>query len=173
MDKGICFLDIDGVVNTWNIEYKKTWNSEDGKFIEGYFHWHDRKVNNKMALLYLSKLCIENNLDIYIISDWKDYLKYDDIRTILYDSGLVDKVNFIIPKEKYTMRNKEIKKFLENNPNLEDKYVIIDDNEIYYKFDDELQNHLVLCDSEYGFVGNKKYEEAYKIIQKNKNKILI
>ena len=64
MNKGICFLDIDGTVNIINIEYK------DGRFDIRFLYPNDNKVNNKQGLLWLSKLCIEHNLDIIIISSW-------------------------------------------------------------------------------------------------------
>ena len=53
MNKGICFLDIDGVVNTKEVSYKR------GEFYTGYYNWHEERVNNKSALLWISKLCIE------------------------------------------------------------------------------------------------------------------
>ena len=39
MNKGICFLGIDGVVNTYNFEYK------NNKFYAGYYYWKDKKIN--------------------------------------------------------------------------------------------------------------------------------
>ena len=53
MNNGICFLDIDGVVNTKEVSYKR------GEFYTGYYNWHEERVNNKSALLWISKLCIE------------------------------------------------------------------------------------------------------------------
>ena len=167
MNKGICFLDIDGVVNTRILEY------ENGKFTFKFIQAEEGKVNNKMALLYLSKLCIENNLDIYIMSNWLNIISYDEICETLYDSGLIKDVKFIKPKNDSLNKGFEIKNFLEEHPEYKEKYVILDDIIGYYETNPDLCEHVVLCSDDYGFTGINMYHEAVDILNKKaKEKVL-
>jgi len=150
VEKGLCFLDFDGVVNTLKIEYK------DNKFITRYYNNEDNKLSNEQAILWISKLCLENNLDIVITSAWRRHCILDKLKEILYNSGVI---------------NNNLKKSLGIKDFLKDtnKYVIIDDESYSFKKDNELINHLVICDSYYGF-GVREYEKAKSIL---KNKTLI
>ena len=165
MDNGICFLDIDGVVNILNIEYK------DKKFYTRYFFPEDKKVNNTQALLWISKLCLEHNLDIIIASSWSRTCSQEELAEILYSSGLVREVK-IVGTIGSKERNIEINKIIDS-ANLIENYVILDDEEGYYRDDLNLQKHLILCNGVYGF-GFDKFIEAKEFlqnIQKDKSRV--
>lgn len=165
MDSGVCFLDIDGVVNILNIEYK------DNKFYTKFFFPEDKKVNNTQALLWISKLCLEYNLDIIIASSWSRICSLEELEEILYNSGLVREVKIVgtIGRKE---RNVEINKIVDS-ANLNENYVILDDEEGYYRDDLNLQKHLILCNGVYGF-GFDKFIEAKEFlqnIQKDKSRV--
>lgn len=160
MDSGVCFLDIDGVVNILNIEYK------DNKFYTKFFFPEDKKVNNTQALLWISKLCLEHNLDIIIASSWSRTCSLEELAEILYNSGLVREVKIVgtIGRKE---RNVEINKIVDS-ANLNENYVILDDEEGYYRDDLNLQKHLILCNGVYvlASINLLKPKNFFKIFKK-------
>lgn len=165
MNNGICFLDIDGVVNTLNIEYKEK------KFYTKYFFPEDKKVNNTQALLWISRLCLEHNLNIIITSIWSRTCSQEGLAEILYNSGLVSEVK-VVGTIGSKERNIGINEIIDGE-NLNENYVILDDEEGYYRDDLNLQKHLILCNGVYGF-GFDKYLEAKEFlqnVQKDKSRV--
>ena len=63
-------------------------------------------------------------------------------------------------------RSNLIENYIINN-NI-DRYVILDDHSCYYLKENDINNHLVLCDEDYGFVGQKKYDEAISVLNGQK-----
>lgn len=166
MNRGICFLDFDGVINTLNIKY------ENDKFITEYFYHRDRKVNNTQAILWISKLCIENNLDIFIISSWAKICPKNELEKILRNSGLVNKINIFGTIDKREDRVEYINRVLHENLNLQEKYIILDDESTFYDNSDDLYKHLILCNPNYGF-GFEEYRLASeKLNNMEKRKVL-
>ncbi len=162
MKKGICFLDFDGVINNRIIKY------ENGKFNITYLSKDSLSFSNKQAILWISKLCIENNLDIVIISSHINTCDFNYLKNKLYNSGLVDKVVIKDTIKPYIRRDIGIREYLSKYGI--DKYVIIDDENYYEKYN-ELNKHLILCSSEYGFLINE-YISACNILEKNNVKTL-
>ncbi|MBQ7140352.1 MAG: hypothetical protein IJO32_02485 [Bacilli bacterium] len=159
MENGICFLDFDGVVNTLKIEYK------NGKFNTKYYYKKNNQLSNEQAILWISKLCLENSLDIVVTSNWRNHCTMDELKQILYNSGLVSKVNILGMIKENTKKSEAIEDFLDKVG----KYVIIDDEQHEYLSNNDALSHLVLCDPYYGF-GIYEYEKAKSIL---KNKTLI
>lgn len=137
MNKGVIFLDYDGVINIG-----------DKKF--------DGQLNNPEAIMYLNKFCNEFNFDIVVTSSWRHHSGYKDF---LYHSGLDPEVNIIGCTDiSYKGREFEIKKYLEDNTDI-DMYIIIDDAFL----PGELCRHLVQTTYSKGFNRNKYIEAVAKI----------
>lgn len=121
MTDRIIFLDYDGVVNT------PMWD-EEGKKCRYNFPEHN-KVNNFQAVQWVSEFCQKWGFSIVVTSTWR---MDDNWRECLINGGLregieiVDKTDDLAMTHKRQTRGHEIKKWLEEHPEVE-HFIIIDD----------------------------------------------
>lgn len=147
----VLFLDIDGVLNTFQI-YKEPPShipKEQLKELDGYYFdicsSSDNRVSNLQAVTWLEKACKEFNLSIVISSTWRT--NFDRCVTSLHNSGL--DISIPIVGKTPTIdgyRGKEIEAYLKEHPEVED-FVIIDDDHDMKPYMD----HLIDTDWEVGF----------------------
>lgn len=155
MANSLVFLDIDGVVNTLQI-------NRDLK--TKYYTEYDRRVGNIQAVLWLNKLCLEQEADIVISSTWR-HAGQDICEECLRNSGLDPRIRIIgiTPTTAATdTRGKEIRLWLKQHNRLDDNYVILDDDNDM----DGLSSHLVKCNSSKGFLG-EEYRKATNILRRS------
>lgn len=134
----VVFVDFDGVLNT-------PFMKNDEKISCG----EDDILNNSHAISNLNVLCKRSDLEVVVSSSWRTK-GIQKIREILYNSGLDKeiKVQGLTPFFDYsTFRGKEIDAYLKDRPSITD-YLILDDDS---DFNEEQKEHLVKCNSHYGF----------------------
>ena len=126
----VIFLDIDGVVNTLMISREPIGNGR-GQIKRGEFYFDlcspsDGRVSNTQAVLWLEKICRDNNCKIVLSSTWRH--NYALAVNALYNSGLSRDIKFI-GKTPYlgTERGEEIAAFLRGHPEIT-SFVILDDD---------------------------------------------
>lgn len=162
----VIFLDIDGVVNTLMISREPIGNSR-GQIKRGEFYFDlcspsDGRVSNTQAVLWLEKICRDNDCKIVLSSTWRH--DYALAVNALYNSGLSRDIKFI-GKTPYlgTERGEEIAAFLRGHPEITSFVILDDDRDM-----GELINHLVQTDVDAGInMGTvmavaKKFEEQDK-----------
>lgn len=130
----VIFLDIDGVVNTFQL-YKEPPTDipkNELKFIEGYYvdicSSGQGRVSNIQAVTILDKLCHEFDLKIVLSSTWR-LGHYDKTIEALRKSGLSEDIEIIGKTERLSSghRGAEISKYLTEHPEIKD-YIILDDD---------------------------------------------
>lgn len=135
----VVFLDFDGVINL-------DLNNFSGPF----------KNNN--LIKNLNNFCLENNFKIVVTSSWR---KYSDYRTLLYNSGLDNKIEIIGKTEVLDKdRESEVIKYIKEHCYIY-KFIIIDDRPF-----NMLKKYQILTDTESGF-NTEKYKEALELIKLN------
>ena len=150
------FLDIDGVLNSDEYIDKVKKLSIEG--IESEIDV------NKIKLL--KRVVEETGAVVVLTSSWRYTRKAQDLKDLLSRYEIyVDSTPFINNK-----RGLEIKKWLEDNPNVEN-YVILDD-EIFDSYDEELMDHLIKISSGngYNFGEGLLLQDVDKIIDRLRNK---
>lgn len=145
----IVFLDYDGVVNT------PIWD-ETGYC--GFKYPADGYVNNYQAIMWLNKLCKENNAKIVVTSTWRYCCHEISYQNCLYNGGLDKNIEIVGCTDWFgnMTRYDEIKSYLKKHEDI-DSYVILDDDEC----DDE---NYIYCNPGYGF-GIEEYMKADKILK--------
>lgn len=164
----VMFLDYDGVVNT--IQW--FWNEKTKKFEANYGYPRDNKVNNFQAVQWISELCQRYDIDIVVTSTWR---MWDNYKDCLINGGLRDGIKILGKVAVNSLRREDqINNYLVKNPDIGDKFIIIDDDEIVmepcgYKTKD----HFIQCFTNAGFC-LEKFEEAErkvrKLLEKEENK---
>lgn len=149
MQKPIVFLDYDGVVNTIY------WRKYDNQFCVKICSMSDGFVNNFQAICWLNELYQQKKYDIVVISSWKIKKDYDEC---LYRGGLDADIKILGKTKNLDNRELEIITWLKDNK-YEGQFAIVDDEDTY----DILKNHLVLCNSNYGFGVDSMYK-TYDIL---------
>lgn len=168
MKKNIVFLDIDGVVNTLQIN-DKPFNNDKGVIFKDNFYFkinspEDEEVSNKQAILWLNKLCLETNSIIVITSTWR--LGKDGLhrtKKALYNSGLDERIiihDDVTPSITGNERGKEIDIWLQRHLLQFNNYVVLDDDDDHIT---SIARHWVHCDTYHGF-GCSEYIQAKRIL---------
>lgn len=129
----VIFLDIDGVVNTFQIYKEKPAHLADVFMpkIKDYYLYicssGDGRVSNGQAIIWLEKICKDWNAKIVLTSTWR--LRFDNACQALYNTGLSKDVEIIgrTPSVESHYRGKEIQLWLEEHPEVTD-FVILDDD---------------------------------------------
>lgn len=171
--ENILFLDIDGVVNTVMIydepqEGSRSCIERDGYYFE-LCHPEDKKVSNKQAMLWVSKLCTDYDLAIVITSTWLANASYKEIAEYLYNSGLHRSVEVIggIPTDFNSCRGVNIENWMkENNVHTyTHNIVILDDDVDMVGLDKDYSDYLIRCDNVVGFT-QREYTKASELLDK-------
>lgn len=143
----VVFLDYDGVVNT------PMWD-EEGKHCSFAFP-QDNKVNNFQCVQWVSEFCQKFGYSIVVSSTWRLDSNYKEC---LINGGLRDGIEILGRTEHlYSTRGYEIKKYLEQHPEIEYFLIFDDDADM-----DELIDHLIECDASIGF-GRNEYHKAERL----------
>ena len=145
----VVFLDYDGVVNT------PMWD-EDGKRCS-YGFPEDNKVNNFQCVQWVSEFCQKYGYAIVVSSTWRFESNYKEC---LINGGLRNGIE-ILGKTEYfnSSREDEIKKYLEQHPEIEHFLIFDDDGDM-----GELNEYLIKCDASIGF-GMNEYQKAESIVK--------
>lgn len=123
------------------------------------------KVNNFQAVQWLSEACLKFHYDIVITSTWRDKANYAEclinggLRKGIEVLGKTDDLKYEHPWPEKT-RGYEIKKYLEEHPEIQ-YYVIIDDEN---QFLPEQQHHFIHIINDwtgFGYLEFKKFEDIY------------
>lgn len=171
--ENILFLDIDGVVNTLMIYDKPQEGSRSCIERDGYYfelcHAGDKRVSNKQAVLWLSKLCTDYDLAIVITSTWLATDSYQDIAECLYNSGLSREVKVIggIPTDFTCCRGVNIETWMKENGvhTYDHNLVILDDDTDMVGIDKDYSDYLIKCDNVVGFT-QREYTKASELLDK-------
>lgn len=146
----VIFLDIDGVLNS--DEYFDKIENLNVQGIES-----EIDVNK---IILLKKAIDETKAKVVLTSSWRYTKKAKSLKDLLLRYEIhVDSTPFI-----NNTRGLEIKKWLSDNPNVEN-YVILDD-EIFDSYDEELMNKLIKISNENG----KNFGEG--LLPKDVNKVI-
>lgn len=144
----VVFLDYDGVVNT------AMWD-ETGTRCRFNFNF-DGKVNNFQAVQWLSEFCQNCHYSIVVTSTWR---RYDDWKECLINGGLREGIEVIGKTDVLNgCRGEEIKKYLNEHPEIE-YYLIIDDEADMLP---EQMDHFVQTDYNVGF-GIREFRKCLDI----------
>ena len=164
----VIFLDIDGVVNTLMIS-KEPFDHERGQIKRGEFYFDlccpsDGRVSNTQAVLWLEKICRDNDCSIVLSSTWRNG-HYAEAVNALYNSGLSRDIK-VIGKTPYlgTIRGEEIAAFLRGHPEITSYVILDDDNDM-----GDLMDHLVLTKVHAGINMGTVIEVANKFEEQDKN----
>lgn len=151
----IIFLDIDGVLNTWNAEQREDnpWGPQ--------FHF------DEAAMAHLTSLVFDFDARIVVSSSWRHFQPRDLAHHIflhnLKQYQLQDYVLDVTPSCEDPSfgerRSHEIRQWLEEHPHLVHSYVILDDEPLTM----DLIDHQVLCEVIQGF-GDPTLLEKAKVI---------
>lgn len=141
----VIFLDIDGVVNTLMIS-REPIGKGLGRIKRGEFYFDlcspsDGRVSNTQAVLWLEKICRDNDCKLVLSSTWRNG-HYTEAINALYNSGLSRDIKFI-GKTPYlgTERGEEIAAFLRGHPEITSFVILDDDSDM-----GDLIEHLVKTD---------------------------
>lgn len=172
MNNRFLFLDIDGVLNTHMIYREpiegRRMIEKDGFYFE--LCWpSDKRVSNEFAVNWLSKLCLEYNLDIVITSTWLIGHSVEEIATCLYNSGLHKDVKVIdgCTTNQFKCRGVQIESWFDRHKlKIEDTIsVILDDDTDMVGFRKDYTPYLIKCDTYTGF-GMVEYSKACEFIER-------
>ena len=162
--RNIVFLDIDGVVNTIQIDTKpyKNKRRKQGKFYFDICSPGDKRISNRQAIMWLNKLCIETKAEIVISSTWRISLDLEELKETLINSGLLPEIKVIgtTPLLNDQIRGEEINAYLQENKDIS-AFVILDDDVDM----GDLKEYLVQTNTYVGFTYNE-YLKAKKIFEK-------
>lgn len=171
MLKRIIFLDIDGVVNTLQIDTSPIPKSKYKEPKDGFYfdicNESDKRVSDRQAIMWLNKLCKTLKADIVISSTWR--LNSLSPEQALYNSGLALDINILgyTPWLPGQCRGDEIQAWLNDNlPNEDCAIVILDDDSDM----GHLMEYLVKCNTWHGFK-YPEYYQALEIIEKQLEKL--
>ena len=132
------------------------WNDKGTKC--SYNFPRDNKVNNFQAVQWLSEACQKFHYDIVVTSTWRWDHNYKEC---LINGGLRDGIEILgrTPDLADQPRGAEIKKYIEEHPEIK-YYVIIDDDSDILP---EQIGHFIHTDTVIGFTLNEfnKFEEIY------------
>ena len=156
----IIFLDYDGVVNT------PMWGTYNGVFKCGFCKPLSGRVNNFQAICWLNELYKKIKYKIVVSSSWRYLCKEVSYSQCLYNSGLNKNIEIIgcIPVLPSKNRIEEIDRWLNDNQQIVEDYVVLDDIP-------DLKNHnsrLVKCNYKFGF-GETEFKMVIKIFENKKN----
>jgi hypothetical protein len=160
MNSRVIFLDYDGVVNT------AMWN--DKGTVCRYNFPNDNKVNNFQAVQWVSNFCQKCHYDIVVSSSWRTDHNYKEclinggLREGIEILGRTDDLADEFPWPKPT-RGHEIKRYLENHPEIK-YYIIIDDENDFLP---EQKEHFVQTDGDVGFNAGE-FQKCMDIYMKDK-----
>lgn len=166
----IVFLDIDGVVNTLQIDTRPFPDSKLKQRHDGFYvdlcGTDEGRVSNRQAVMWLNKLCKETGAKIVISSTWRYCEKIYTTEECLRNTGLLPEIAIIgkTPVMHGFERGDEISWWLGSNYGEDmDKvsFVILDDDADM----GELIDHLAQCDTFHGF-GCSEYIKAKEILKK-------
>lgn len=168
----IIFLDIDGVVNTLQIDIKP-FPGKENKHFDGFYYDlcynNDGRVSNRQAVMWLNKLCIETGAKIVISSTWRYCERPGEYTTeeCLRNTGLLLEIEIIgkTPVMSGHIRGDEINQWLIDhygNNLLDVSFVILDDDADM----GNLIECLVQTHVDYGF-NYPEYKKALDILLKN------
>lgn len=174
MKNRLLFLDIDGVVNTIMISDKPIEDTERGKIKrEGFYfdlcHPKDKRVSNRQAILWISKLCLDYKLDIVITSTWLIGHKLEEIKECLYNSGLSRNISIIDGcfHNMFSGRGIQIENWMVNNKIKEEDslLLILDDDSDMIGFNIDLTKYLIKTFDDIGFT-HREYIKAIELLDK-------
>ena len=163
----VIFLDFDGVVN--NLVW---FEDENRGLIYNYNKYititdacggkrHIPIVNDFQAMCWLNQLCKGRDIEIVVTSTWR---LHHDYVLALRKGGLAEKVGIfgctdcIHTEDYYRDRGREINKFLEEHPDIQN-YLILDDEDCFF---DEQKPFFVKC--EHNGFNYPEYKKAIDII---------
>lgn len=144
----IVFLDIDGVLNNYNLTHN---DSTHNKSPQGFIGVEDKYLHR------LNTIIVCTGAEIVLVSDWKDCWdkdvehcnpdgEYLNRRFKEHEIKITDKTDDKSRGNDWSSgRGYGIKKYLEENEGIE-QYVILDDV-LFSDYDEELRKHLVLTDN--------------------------
>lgn len=169
--KKIVFLDIDGVVNTLQIDTQPIANSKYKEMHDGFYfdicNESDKRVSDRQAIMWLNKLCRVIKADIVISSTWR--LHPGASEEALYNSGLDKDIKILgyTPWLPGDCRGDEIQAWLNDNVSNENCAIVIldDDSDMGH-----LMEYLVKCNTWHGFK-YPEYYQALEIIEKQLEKL--
>lgn len=126
-------------------------------------------MSNIYAVRWLSKLCLEYNLDIVITSTWLIGHDLGEIKFALYSSELDKRINIIdgANKNYFKTRGTQIESWM-NSYNYDiDKsiFIILDDDTDMVGFKRDLTSYLIKCNTYTGF-GMEEYSHACTLLDK-------
>jgi hypothetical protein len=172
MGDRLLFLDIDGVVNTIMI-YTEPQNITRGTINrDGYYfelcNLSDGYVSNKQALGWVSKLCTDYKLSIVITSTWLLGEDFDEVKDVLYRSGLKKEVPVIsgINTVLHCGRGIDIEHWLDVKGYDPDRtvMVILDDDRDMVGLKQDFTKYLIQTDTYVGFT-YRDYIKASELIE--------
>ena len=150
MKSRVVFLDYDGVVNT------PMWNAEGSQC--SYNFSNHGKVNNFQAVQWVSEACQKFGYDIVVTSTWR---LWDNYKECLINGGLRPGIDILGKTDRLrdSCRGAEIKKYLEEHPEIL-YYIIIDDEDDILS---EQRGHFVLTNGDTGFNFSEfeKFEQIF------------
>lgn len=159
----ILFLDYDGVVNCPEV-YEKYGE----KFI-GYNFPKDGKVNNPLAVNFVSMFCEKYGYDIVVTSTWREEKNY---KGCLYEGGLSENVR-VLGRTSLTGslrydRYSAIIDWMVATKMIISNYIILDDDDFVPKSDEDMKRHLVLTNPSCGVT----IDEYDKMVEIHSNGVL-
>ena len=161
----LIFLDIDGVVNTLQINTSPYPTDRGNINREGFYYdlcdITDDRVSNTQAVMWLNKLCKETKAKIVISSSWRLFeRKGHTVEKCLRNSGLLPDIDIIgaTPHLSGERRGIEIQQWVDDN-NFTGDFVILDDD----KDMEHLIDHLVWCNTHVGF-GYQEYSKSLEVL---------
>ncbi len=154
----VIFLDIDGVVNTFQIS-TEPFNIKGEVKRDGFYYLLCNEssgcVSNRQSIMWLNKLCKDTNSHIVISSSWRSSNNVDEC---LYNSGLLKDIKILgstpMIYSKENIRGVEIDVYLKEHPEINNYIILDDDND----FLPEQQEHLVQTSTNVGFTMNDYYK---------------
>ena len=118
----------------------------------------DNKVNNFQAVQWLSEACQKFHFDIVVTSTWRWDANYKEC---LINGGLRSDIEILgkTPTIENQCRGFEIKKYLEDHPEI-NYYIIIDDD---CDMLPEQMGHFIMTDTKVGFTLNdfERFEKIF------------
>jgi hypothetical protein len=126
----VLFLDFDGVLN--NCEWMKKINWQDRPI--SMFEKDKREIDPTRVKM-ISDLALEFNASIVISSSWRILLSLEELKALLYGSGLDQRIQVIgvTPQDSRGFRGSEVETWLKNTHHTIESHVIFDDDGDFHK----------------------------------------